>query len=394
MAHSKEAEAPIENLAPEIIYNIFSFMSYVEVYRMRGVCRKFQALCECHIYQQVKIFGQTISIKLDGNKAKSMDLVASRYDPKNRVIEFIPSGVSSLSLANTSSQGWSAYHRMMKIHFSGWFSNQEPQIPPYEKLSPQDQAMFLYHHQYNSSIEKTYELPSWNQVPEVDIADDCRYLGDKGLILAMSYHQQNDCVRNLLASRACITTQQANLTSLPTSYYSYRSSASAAPMPPAPYLNVQWIRVTLGWIISGMNSSVPTSQIYEQDFAKLDHMLAEQGCFKYDPLSEPVLDHIVNQQYNDLKELPESLINYVHTHSHECHTRLSRLQHMLEGAGVNPLMLWKYTFAKSFVMGSGSLLCEEDVVRRIQDSEEEWRRKKSSLYNRLFNTHIHQSIAI
>ena len=123
-------------------------------------------------------------------------------------------------------------------------------------------------------------------------------------------------------------------------------------------------------------------------------MLAKQGCFKYDPLSEPVLGHIVSQQYNDLEELPESLINYVHTHSHECHTRLSRLQHMLEGAGVNPLMLWKYTFAKLFVMGSGSLLCEEDVVRRIQDSEEEWRQKKSNLYNRLFDTHTQQSIAI
>ncbi|OBZ83771.1 hypothetical protein A0J61_08179, partial [Choanephora cucurbitarum] len=246
----------------------------------------------------------------------------------------------------------------------------------------------------NSSIEKTYELPSWNQPPEVDIADDCRYLGDKGLILAMSYYQENDCVQNLLANRGSITAQQTSQTGLPASYYSYHSTASAAPMPPAPHLNVQWIRVTLGWIISGLDSSVSTSQIYENDFVKLNQMLAKQGCFKYDPLSEPILDHIVNQQDHHAERLPESLVNYVHTHSHECHTRLSRLQHMLEGAGVNPLMLWKYTFAKSFVVGSGSLLCEEDVVRRIQDSEEEWRRKKSSLYNRLFDTHIHRSIAI
>ncbi|RCI04293.1 hypothetical protein CU098_012406 [Rhizopus stolonifer] len=362
-------------------------MSYLEVYRIRSVCRKFQIMGEFHIYQQVKTFGQTITLELDGNKTKTMDLVASHYDPRNRVIEFVPASFSSLSLANTSSHGWSVYHRLMKIHFSGWFSN-KTQAPSCEKLSPQDQAMFLYHYQYNSSIEKTYELPSWSQVPETDTADDCRYLGDKSLILAMSYHQSD---KNALENHI----KAPNLTSLPTSYYSYRSIASTAPVPAAPRMDVQWVRVTLDWILSGMDSAISTCQIYEQDFAKLNQMLAKEGCFKYDPLSEPILGHIVHQQCQETQQLPKSLVNYVHTHSHECHTRLSRLQHMLEGAGVDPQVLWKYTFAKSFVVGNGSLLGEEDVVRRIQDSEEEWCRKKSSLYRRLFNTPIiHHSIAI
>ena len=46
----KNTKAPIESIAPEVMYNILSFMSYVEVYRIRGVCRKFQVMCEYHIY--------------------------------------------------------------------------------------------------------------------------------------------------------------------------------------------------------------------------------------------------------------------------------------------------------------------------------------------------------
>ena len=365
------------NMAPEVIYNIFSYLTYPEIYHIRTVCRKFQVMGEFHIYQQIKSMQQTITIKLDGCKNKSLELIASHYDPKNRVIEFRPiAGSSVLSLANTSSHQWSAYYRLMKIHFSGWFLNKSQKIP-YKQLSPQDQAMVMYHYQYNSSIEKTYELPSWNQT--LESRGDCqRYIGDKGLILSLSYQQQS---KQLMENRA---RAQHTLTNLPTSYYSYRSVTSSAPMPMAPKMDIQWIRVTLDWVLGGFKSSIPSTQIYEERFNSLNQMLAKEGCFKYDPLSEPVLDYIVQQQDQD-SQLPESLVKYVHSHTHECHTRLSRLQHMLEGAGVDPQVLWKYTFAKSFVVGNGSLLGEEDVVRRIQDSEEEWRQKKASLTRKLYN---------
>lgn len=367
----------LDSMAPEVIYSIFSYMSYPEVYRIRTVCRKFQVMGEFHIYQQIKLKQQTISIKLDGCKNKSLELVASHYDAKNCVIEFRPMDNSSvLSLANTSSNQWSAYHRLMKIHFSGWFLNTEQKIP-YEKLSPQDQALVMYHYQYNSSIEKTYELPSWNQTLEAR-GDRQRYVGDKSLILSLSYQQQS---KQSMEDRA---RAQPTLSSLPTSYSSYRSVTSSAPMPMAPKMEIQWIRVTLDWVLGGLKSNIPSTQIYKDNFASLNNMLAKEGCFKYDPLSEPVLDYIVQQQ-DQATQLPQSLVKYVHSHTHECHTRLSRLQHMLEGAGVDPQVLWKYTFAKSFVVGNGSLLCEEDVVRRIQGSEEEWRLKKVSLSRKLFN---------
>jgi hypothetical protein len=382
MSHNKKIGNTLDTMAPEVIYNIFSFLSYPEVYGLRSVCRKFQAMGEFHIYQQIKAKDQTVTIKLDGSNAKSMDLVVSHYDAKNRVIEFRPRNPCSLSLANTTSNHhWSAYHRLMKIHFSEWFTTKPAKVPFYH-LSPQDQAMVLYHYQYNSSIEKTYELPSWNQSSEIEGADN-RYIGDKGLILCMSYQQPD--YPNFLQQNS-VTRQLPTISNLPTSYYSYRSAASSAPMPTAPSMDIRWIRVTLDWVLGGMKSSIPSSQIYQESFTLLNQKLAKEGCFKYDPLSEPVLDHIVHQQLDNSSELPASLVKYVHSHTHECHTRLSRLEHMLEGAGVDAQVLWKYTFAKSFVVGNGSLLGEEDVVRRIQDAEEEWRLKKLSLIRRLNTT--------
>ncbi|KAI9347521.1 hypothetical protein BD770DRAFT_395724 [Pilaira anomala] len=365
----------INDFASEIIYKIFSYLSYPEVYRIRSVCQKFKAMGEYHIYQQIKESRQLISIKLDGKNKNndSIELEAVHYDVKNRVIEFRPSESleSKLSLGNTSTQQWGAYCRLLKIHFSGWFSNsnkQQQKIPSFEKLNAQDQAMFLYHYQYNSSIEKIYELPCWYE-NKVD-----RYLGDKGFILNLSYKQpgQFDYIQ-----------QQQMTTGLPTSYYSYRSITSSTPKPSPPVMDVKWIRVTLDWVLDGMvKSNMQQNQIYEDSFGTLNQLLAKEGCFKYDPLSEPILNHIVTKQDQPLSE---SLIKYVHSHTHECHTRLTRLQHMLEGAGVDAQVIWKYTFAKSYVVGNGSLLGEEDVVRRIQDSEEEWRQKKLSLTRRLLS---------
>lgn len=400
MTSLNRTKATLYNIAPEVIYNIFSFLSYPQVYSIHGVCRKFQVMVEYHIYQQIKAMGQTISLKLVDNSSKKknspatiMELTASHYDPKNRIIEFKPTSKTTLSLANKSTQQWSAYYRLLKIHFSAWFGQENDSITSsssFEKLNPQDQAMILYHYQYNSSIEKTYELPSWYTGNSTNTAD--RYLGDKGFIMNMAYHQEPTEIDYHLQEAPPLDT-------LPTSYYGYRSIASTTPMPSPPVMEIKWIRVTLDWVLSGFLSNQQTqqSQIYKESFTHLDDLLAKEGCFKYDPLSEPVLDYIVHQQ-EDLKNkeaddhgrekeeslLPASLVKYVHSHTHECHTRLSRLQHMLEGAGVDAQVLWKYTFAKSYVVGNGSLLGEEDVVRRIQDSEEEWRQKKLSLTRRLF----------
>ncbi|GAA5804268.1 hypothetical protein EDC94DRAFT_628210 [Helicostylum pulchrum] len=361
----------MNGLAPEVIYNVFSFLSYPEVYRLRSVSAKFQVMAEYHIYQQIKEKAQVVSIKLDGKKNNnaSIELEAAHYDVKNRVIEFRPKSLVDSKLSLASTQQWSAYCRLLKIHFSGWFQNNgddQCKLPGFESLSIQDKAMVMYHYQYNASIEKVYQLPDWYE------NKSNRYLGDKGFILGLSYQQPGQFDYS----------QQQRMTGLPASYYSYPTITESTPKPTPPVMDIKWIRVTLDWVLDGMvQSNMQQNQIYQNDFNRLNSLLAKEGCFKYDVLSEPVLNHIVNQRD---QELSQSLIKYVHSHTHECHTRLTRLQHMLEGAGVDAQVIWKYTFAKSYVVGNGSLLSEEDVVRRIQDSEEEWRQKKVSLTRRLY----------
>lgn len=362
----------LDFMAPEVIYNILSFLSYPEVYRLRSVCKKFQAMAEYHIYQQIKTQGETVIIKLsDGD---DVELIPSHYDEKNCVIEFIPKTTACLPLAARSQQ-WCAYRRLLKIHFSGWFTDKKEE-ENYHHLTPQEQAMLMYHYQYNSSIEKTYELPSWNDVNH----HHQRYLGDKGLILSMSYIQH---YKPLLPVDQQMQSTSPITNGLPLSYYSYHSVTSSTPMPSAPRMDVHWIRVTLDWVLSGMiKSTKKQKHIYESSFNKVNELLRKEGCYKYDPLSEPILDFIVKQQENQTNSLPTELINYVHSHTHECHTRLSRLQRMLEAAGLDSQIVWKYTFAKTYVVGNG-LLCEEDIVRRIQDSEQEWRQKKKSILSKL-----------
>lgn len=380
----------LETMAPEIIYNVFSFLSYGEVYPLRRVCKKLQTMVNYHIYQQIRSRKEAVVIKLEGSQGKHIELTPSNFDPVHRVIEFKPNQDMLLSLANTSSRQWSAFHRLIKIHFSGWFDSPKQDLQDdhmVNNLSPQDQAMLLYHHQYNASIEKTYELPSWNQTSEIQGDQNRRYVGDKGLILSMSYEKSDYC--NQLKNKIAESQAEVHLSTLPYNYNGYKSLSSCSPLPIAPKMNVSWIRVTLDWIVSGMVQHQKQTQIYESSFNQLNESLRKAGCFKYDSLSEPILDYIVQEK----AEVSKHLLTYVKSHTHECQTRLSRLQLMLEGSGVDSQVLWKYSFAKSFVVGNG-LLCEEDIVRRIQDSEQEWRKKKSSILRKLNHTHTHTTILI
>jgi hypothetical protein len=359
------------DFAPEIIYNIFSFLYYPEVYRLRCISRTFQAMAELHIYQEIKSSGQTVTITLGQRNKVSIELIAKRYDPTNRVIEFIPKTRGLLSLASTASS-WSAYHRLFQIHFTKWCKTCP--LPEMDRLSTTEKALLIFHELYNPAVEKTYELPHW------DLCNtDQHYVGDRGFILNLSYIQQENTVQQLEHQ----ILSGSSMTGLPTSYYGYHSVANSSPMPVPPSAQINWLRVTMDWVLNGMKTSIPSGQIYKSSYNKLDTALAGEGCFKYNPLSEPVLEYIIKDQMRGSSYPMEPLVRYVQSHSHECHTRLSRLQHLLEGSGVDAQVLWKYTFARSFVVGSGSLLGEEDVVRRIQDSEEEWRQKKLSLRRRL-----------
>ncbi|KAF7729524.1 hypothetical protein EC973_004198 [Apophysomyces ossiformis] len=356
-------------------------MSYAELYRIGALCRTWRQMVEEHIYRSIKLGQNTISVKIGDSNRAAIELFAQSYDPVNRIIEFRPrSDASPVSLSTFSS-----FQRRMQIHFNKWAPEELPEH--IESMSPKDQELILFHMRYNPALERMYELPT-PCIPKSASSCDPHYVGDKGLILSFDYVYPN--VPHHVRSQ-----QQP-------SYYAYHTQPR---VPASPCMQIHWLRVTLAWVVSGMNPAIPVHQIYADKYEHLGNALARYGLYKYDPLSEPILTYIVETTHhqeqckpssfptvhshsedrrdNGEAEVPCALRNYVQAHTHECHTRLSRLQHMLEGAGVDARVLWKYPFAKSLVIGNGSLLGEEDVVRRIQDSEDQWRMKKLSLARKL-----------
>ncbi|KAI9253916.1 hypothetical protein BDA99DRAFT_519332 [Phascolomyces articulosus] len=430
----------MERLAPEMILHIFSFMPLTEIYRIRSVSKVWQVMAEEFIFMTIRSQQRKVYLRIgDKSRKVSIELIPHSYDPVNRIVEFRPQpNANPVPMMVDASNPWSTCHRRMQIHFSQWMPNNGTSSslvssPSFSAstsggLSPQDQALMLFHMHYNPAVERMYELPPWSKTMSDDMSSARRvggyqhqqqqFVGDKSLIFALSYVQQPD----------------ENHSSSLASPYGY----PAVPISlhhQTPSMKPHWLRVTLGWIMSGLEPEIVPTQIYPQHYAQLNHTLARHGIFKYDPLSEPILSHIVHLQDDQLTlpslqvtsntsapatktqqqsmshqfptvhdmhyfydtasdgennnhlvtmdEVTPELLDYVQCHTHECHTRLSRLQHMLEGAGVDARVLWKYTFAKSYVVGNGSLLGEEDVVRRIQDSEEEWRFKRVSLLRRI-----------
>ncbi|ORX60385.1 hypothetical protein DM01DRAFT_1281633 [Hesseltinella vesiculosa] len=278
---------------------------------------------------------------------------------------------------NTSSAAasWQRYHqRQCQVLFSGWASTGTDLPRALDFLSDKEKEVAQFHLNYNPSLACLYSLPSydWAAGPSSDV----RYVGDRAMILAFSYVSQTEPQPDHTSSSRT-----------PKPLY-FANHASTRP----PLIKIHWLRVTMDWVVAGHQPNMVPSQIYPDRYQRLYHILARRyGCFKYDELAEPVLAYIVDQ--DDQKPIkatpcrspptpppedettlliPPSLLSYVQAHTHEYHTRLSKLGHMLAAMGVDARMIWKYPFARSFVVGNGSLLGEEDVVHRIQDAEIEW----------------------
>ncbi|CAO3587971.1 unnamed protein product [Absidia cylindrospora] len=410
----------------ELICHIFSFLQYDDLYLTRGVSRMWRSMVEEHIYLDMKAQQQSVTITIGQSPFTStLELNVNSYDTSERVVEFRPKGGYTAGTAAAAAaicpSSWQLYHhRQMQIKLNKSQSNSNCAFFSsswFQTLRPQEQELALFHLQYNPVLECSYALPaySWLTSSMSEQADQ-HYIGDKTLILSFSYIQPSR-----------ITSGESDGTLDHQHYLSSTSPSSTSLC--APQIKIHWLRVTLDWIISFTQPKIHCTQIYANRYSQFHQTLANRyGCYKYDHLSEPVLAYIIQQGNTDKDNnqrhyfspqspnqptlqaiqgnndgsifppvmvappkvpfdaktsLPKQLLSYVQEHSHEYHTRLSRLEHMLECACVNPRMIWKYSFAKSFVVGNGSLLCEEDVVRRIQDSEEEWRLLSRTLKRRL-----------
>ncbi|KAI8069213.1 hypothetical protein BC940DRAFT_298173 [Gongronella butleri] len=391
-------------LPPELLQHIFSYLSYPELYLLRGVSRSWQQQVASFLYWNIKTQHQ-VNVSIGARSWLGVALHAHHYDKAHHIVEFRPTEDQAIldTSTLTPTASWQVYHqRQLQILFSGWKSA-SPALPrAYEHLAGTDQELAHFHLDYNPSLACLYALPPYDWSAHNHAGT--RYVGDRAMILAYSYvdppHDPDHNDAELAANDASIPpimTRRAQMTVLPT-----RTST-------APRIRIHWLRVTMDWVVAGHLPALMPAQIYADRYERLYHTLARHhGCFKYDELAEPVLAFIVEQEdrdedkkkepawplpvpssappcffahpptpppdENDKDAVPASLVTYLQEHTHEYHTRLSKLGHRLAGVGVDARMIWKYPFAKSFVAGNGSLLSEEDVVRRIQDAEIEWSR--------------------
>ncbi|CAO3615915.1 unnamed protein product [Cunninghamella blakesleeana] len=367
------------SLPTEIQWHIFSFLKYHELYALRSISRQWKSMVEEHIYFDIKKQQHTIDITVGQYPFLSnITLVASSYDEENQIIEFQPNNGGIV--------------QQLQIKFSLWKQLQVPSAW-LKVLTPQEKPQASFHMQFNPNLECTYNYPAFDYFKDHQHNDDQHYVGDKSLILSFSYIPQN------INDQSTEQQQEQNHPNDPYFFYNNTSITSrnlSLPLPPK--IKIHWLRVTMDWIISGFKPSIQPTQIYNNRYTQLYQTLVQHyGCVKYDEYSEPVIDYIVHNDHHDKHNnnnnnnnshpfIPSHLISYIQEHSHECQTRLKRLQHMLEGAGLDHRMIWKYNFAKTYII-ENSLLSEEDIVNRILDTEEEWRILYQSLLKRLKLTH-------
>ncbi|KAJ2958720.1 hypothetical protein NQZ79_g5764 [Umbelopsis isabellina] len=342
-------------LPTELCSKILGFVELKDLFITRAISWRLRHLSERQIFHYIRDYNIASIVRFANETSYvQIKLYAASYDDKNGVITFRPpctDDYCKLVLATRRAGLLSTLHpKFTTILFEGWSKSESTfAYPCPEKLTDKEQDLFKFHFDYNYALERALELPSWDKLgPHI--------VGDHDHILSFAY----------------------NSTFHKEQHYSSLVSPHIH-SPGSTFATFKWLKVSLSWLATGLGSTVaqtPTGQIYSSRYRSLSNELAKHGCFKYDISSEPVLRYIVDKDAQQFGEL----LGYVRTHGFE--TRLSKLQQALPAIGVDARMIWKYSFAKAFVTGSGLLLSEDDVIRGIEGGEQECRALLQSVSKR------------
>lgn len=351
------------HIAPELTSNIFALLPLEDLYRLREISKASKAIAEHTIWDHIARH-EHVSLRLGEKDSRTeLTLYGHSYDAANRVIEFRPREERSLSLADRSAASGDLTLRTLQLWFSGWQAHALLDIKTEQfeavasTMDRTDYANMLFHETYNPAHEKIYLLPS---VHDLDRRGQMRYVGDSELVLALYY------------------TTKGNSSEWYSSTTTGLSSVTALSPPPERAANIVSLRVSLSWIIAGIRPHGKTVELYEARRQLLRTTLAEQHAFTYDANCERILEWLVSNQAT----VPDDLIAFLKEHTHESLSRQAEVQRMLESAGVDSNVLWKYSFAKRWLAGKGAFVTE-DVVRRIQVLEERWQKDRQSAVRRL-----------
>lgn len=296
----------------EVVNHVFSFLDYLEVYRLRSVCRCWRSLAEQHIYLRIKHDSDNATITVDLCRRNTLELKAASFDSEHGIIEFRPT---------------------LDVHCPNTLSNFERMISIYFDLWPD---------QHNPARLQCYSLPSWSTTHFM-VERETHLAGHKGLLLSFAYVHIEQERRQKLAMQSGIAGSGGSGASgadsplndidpLPVNTYP-ASVAATSPVPPKPHIHVAWLRVSLPWLMAGFHPKIHVPPIYSDRFHQLDRILADNyHIYHYNHYLEPVLRHIAEGS----RDPPQSLVQSISSDD----DYQWRLELAIELAGGDPRTRW------------------------------------------------------
>lgn len=362
-------------LPAEILQKIYSNLSYCEIYRLRSVCQFWKVQCEYQLYMLIKARQQKLFIKT-GEKGRTsvIDMLPSTFDAENQVIEFR----SSTSLSDKENEEENGIYmnsdscRRMQIHFSEWNEKSSGGSSDgwSHNLTLADRALIMFHLNYNPYWEQVYQIPTPGTTGD---SNRVRYMGDQGMVMTYSCIYPNN------------NKQQEKVSPAAPHFHGLEDSSSSLddvrePTPSPIRLRVRSVLVNLSWLLAGMNPNISVQPIYANRYQSLDKQAA--GIKKtYSPFSESVLEYIISfdDEQQGTTTRATTLLLQNSNIQEEQDTKLDQLKSKLSSIGIDPRMIWKYTFAKNYILRDQNNIKTEDVARVIQKSEQDWMMKKVEL---------------
>ncbi|KAI8075397.1 uncharacterized protein B0P05DRAFT_472845 [Gilbertella persicaria] len=324
-------------LPTEILDKIFSYLSYSEVYYIRSVNRQWKRLCEYHLYLAFSSPRKKLFVKLSPkSNASLVNMVPHSYDADHQVIEYRLSSDESKACFGANPG------RTIQILFDEWFEQATIESGTLDNLSLGERAQILFHLKYNPFREQIFQLP----IPKIKQDKQLQYIGDQGMIMTFSY----------IFSKSDIS-----------------------------HLHIHSVHVNLSWLISGINPNIQPQLIYEQRYERLAYILSrEYGIFSYSTSAPSVLKYILNYQENLPLDVHQEVVQgYGRNKNNDTQARREQLQLALQSQGVDPRVLWKYTFAKNFILTGNSGIDSHSIARTIYESEKEWAKARYALESQI-----------
>lgn len=366
-------------LALEILDKIFSYLSYSEIYRVRSVCKTWKQQCEYHLYLSVKANKSKLYVKI-GKKGRTtlVDMNPYQFDAENQVIEFKCQQPQDED-DNVVYLDQDTKHVKAQIQFSEW-SQQETAALSSDlllNLNLVDRAQVLFHLQYNPTMEQVHSL-----ILPKDGQNQLHYVGDKGIVAVYSFssdHQEQHQPGNVIQFDGIDDSATQNSFS---SIFDQRGSTAAATNTIC--LRIHSIHANLSWLLSGLNTSIAPEPLYPKRYQVLadtltSHNFGDKHLCAY---SESVLKCIMTMKNDDTMD-PEALSLLLDQPVQEVSWK-EALQTKLQSLGIDPRVIYKYTFVKNYMLQQHPPTAKpDDVAKVIQESEEAWVIKKLNLIREL-----------